>query len=374
MRYRVSDLADLNIRSVSKNAKGVIYYIDTSSVFQGHFREANRYSAIADAPSRARRLAQEGDTVISMVRPSNEHIGFIDFDTDNYVFSTGFVVVHPNSEIVEPFYLYLLLSLDSTTRYLQQIAETSTTAYPSVKVEDIGNLSFDIPEISKQRKIVHKIRIIEQKIKLNQEINDNLLEFLDAIFVKKFLNSYKQKDTISDFAEITRGASPRPISKYIVPTGRPWVKISDVTSLTSPFLSETKEYISEEGIQNSRTVEPGDLILSNSATPGIPIFMDLEASVHDGWLIIRNLKMISKEWLYLYFRQMRKQLVAQSNGSVFNNLKTQIVKDFPMPLITQAEVDNFQQIVAPIFGDLKVLHHENIQLKEIRDCLLSRYF
>ncbi|MBT9003047.1 restriction endonuclease subunit S [Lactobacillus delbrueckii subsp. bulgaricus] len=205
-------------------------------------------------------------------------------------------------------------------------------------------------------------------------INDNLLEFLDAIFVKKFLNSYKQKDTISDFAEITRGASPRPISKYIVPTGRPWVKISDVTSLTSPFLSETKEYISEEGIQNSRTVEPGDLILSNSATPGIPIFMDLEASVHDGWLIIRNLKMISKEWLYLYFRQMRKQLVAQSNGSVFNNLKTQIVKDFPMPLITQAEVDNFQQIVAPIFGDLKVLHHENIQLKEIRDCLLSRYF
>ncbi|WP_270849965.1 restriction endonuclease subunit S [Lactobacillus delbrueckii] len=174
MRYRVSDLADLNIRSVSKNAKGVIYYIDTSSVFQGHFREANRYSAIADAPSRARRLAQEGDTVISMVRPSNEHIGFIDFDTDNYVFSNGFVVVHPNSEIVEPFYLYLLLSLDSTTRYLQQIAETSTTAYPSVKVEDIGNLSFDIPEISKQRKIVHKIRIIEQKIKLNQEINDNL--------------------------------------------------------------------------------------------------------------------------------------------------------------------------------------------------------
>lgn len=174
MRYRVSDLADLNIRSVSKNAKGVFYYIDTSSVFQGHFREANRYSAIADAPSRARRLAQEGDTVISMVRPSNEHIGFIDFDTDNYVFSTGFVVVHPNSEIVEPFYLYLLLSLDSTTRYLQQIAETSTTAYPSVKVEDIGNLSFDIPEISKQRKIVHKIRIIEQKIKLNQEINDNL--------------------------------------------------------------------------------------------------------------------------------------------------------------------------------------------------------
>ena len=152
------------------------------------------------------------------------------------------------------------------------------------------------------------------------------------------------------------------------------MKISDVTSLTSPFLSETKEYISEEGIQNSRTVEPGDLILSNSATPGIPIFMDLEASVHDGWLIIRNLKMISKEWLYLYFRQMRKQLVAQSNGSVFNNLKTQIVKDFPMPLITQAEVDNVQQIVAPIFGDLKALHHENIQLKEIRDCLLSRYF
>lgn len=174
MRYRVSDFAGLNIRSVSKNTKGAFYYIDTSSVFQGHFREAIRYSAVADAPSKARRLAQEGDTVISMVRPSNKHIGFIDFDTDNYVFSTGFVVVHPNSEIIDPFYLYLLLSLDSTTRYLQQIAESSTTAYPSVKAEDIGNLSFDIPEISVQRRIAHKIRIIEKKLKLNQEINDNL--------------------------------------------------------------------------------------------------------------------------------------------------------------------------------------------------------
>ncbi|NRD06891.1 restriction endonuclease subunit S [Lactobacillus delbrueckii subsp. bulgaricus] len=251
---------------------------------------------------------------------------------------------------------------------------SSGSAVPTLNRNELANVEICVPNREEQDKIVAILEPFEKKIELNQEINDNLLEFLDAIFVKKFLNSYKQKDTISDFAEITRGASPRPISKYIVPTGRPWVKISDVTSLTSPFLSETKEYISEEGIQNSRTVEPGDLILSNSATPGIPIFMDLEASVHDGWLIIRNLKMISKEWLYLYFRQMRKQLVAQSNGSVFNNLKTQIVKDFPMPLITQAEVDNFQQIVAPIFGDLKVLHHENIQLKEIRDCLLSRYF
>ncbi|UUY35032.1 restriction endonuclease subunit S [Lactobacillus delbrueckii] len=295
-------------------------------------------------------------------------------DKDEVAFgSTEYFVLRAKKGLIDPYYLYYL-SISQDFRNVVIKSMTGTSGRQRAQKDAILEYKLDLPNIQEQQSIAKQLRALDDKIRLNKQINDNLLEFLDAIFVKKFLNSCKQKDTISDFAEITRGASPRPISKYIVPTGRPWVKISDVTSLTSPFLSETKEYISEEGIQNSRTVEPGDLILSNSATPGIPIFMDLEASVHDGWLIIRNLKMISKEWLYLYFRQMRKQLVAQSNGSVFNNLKTQIVKDFPMPLITQAEVDNFQQIVAPIFGDLKALHHENIQLKEIRDCLLSRYF
>ncbi|MBT8906624.1 hypothetical protein BTI66_08630, partial [Lactobacillus delbrueckii subsp. bulgaricus] len=320
MRYRVSDLADLNIRSVSKNAKGVIYYIDTSSVFQGHFREANRYSAIADAPSRARRLAQEGDTVISMVRPSNEHIGFIDFDTDNYVFSTGFVVVHPNSEIVEPFYLYLLLSLDSTTRYLQQIAETSTTAYPSVKVEDIGNLSFDIPEISKQRKIVHKIRIIEQKIKLNQEINDNLLEISRQNYLKILSSKIAQHGRLSDLAEVTMGQSPKSDTYNFECNGLPLLNgAADFRGSISPskWTSDPK-----------RIAHKGEYIFGVRATVGLTRKIFRDYAIGRGTGAARARKEEFDEFLYFTLEELFNYYTHVGSGSVYVNISKNEFEEF----------------------------------------------
>ncbi|MDU7110032.1 MAG: restriction endonuclease subunit S, partial [Clostridium perfringens] len=72
---------------------------------------------------------------------------------------------------------------------------------------------------------------------------------------------------IDDICSIRRGASPRPIQKYISERGIPWVKIADATSSNSRFINETKEFIIEEGKEKSRYIEKGTLILSNSATP-----------------------------------------------------------------------------------------------------------
>ena len=99
---------------------------------------------------------------------------------------------------------------------------------------------------------------------------------------------------LGDVCSIQRGASPRPIQKFISKEGMPWVKIADATGISSRYISSTSEYIIKEGISKSRIVHPGDLIVSNSATPGLPKFMAIEACVHDGWLIIRDLDGIDK--------------------------------------------------------------------------------
>ncbi|MBT9071700.1 hypothetical protein BTJ08_07570 [Lactobacillus delbrueckii subsp. bulgaricus] len=356
MKYRVSDLADLNIRSVSKNAKGVIYYIDTSSVFQGHFREANRYSAIADAPSRARRLAQEGDTVISMVRPSNEHIGFIDFDTDNYVFSTGFVVVHPNSEIVEPFYLYLLLSLDSTTRYLQQIAETSTTAYPSVKVEDIGNLSFDIPEISKQRKIVHKIRIIEQKIKLNQEINDNLAETKSAIFNElfdsKLANGLNGK--LQDITDLKTGKRPK--SKFNQRDSKAIYPIIGATKV----MGFTTDYLYDESV----------ITIGRVGTHGV-----VQRYREPIWVSDNTFIFLSEHEDYLYELLSHRIKYSSLNVGSTQPLITQSdLKNVDIYVPTKQEFSIFEERTSALTKYQFKLNKQNSTLKALQNSLLDKYF
>ena len=134
---------------------------------------------------------------------------------------------------------------------------------------------------------------------------------------------------LGELCNIHRGSSPRPIQKYLAVHGQPWVKISDATSDPSRFLSETKEFIIPEGIRHSVIVEPGTLIVSNSATPGLPKIMKINACVHDGWLIIDKISdLVLKEYLYYSFIVIRKELANQANGSVFQNLKTEIVSNF----------------------------------------------
>lgn len=144
----------------------------------------------------------------------------------------------------------------------------------------------------------------------------------------------KQKNKASvyrlgDLAEIRRGSSPRPIHEFITKDGMPWVKIADVTSINSRFVSSTKEFIREEGVKNSVVVNPGDLILSNSATPGVPKFLAITACVHDGWLLLKpHEDILDKNYLYYVLLHIRPSLLNAANGAVFDNLKTDILKEF----------------------------------------------
>ena len=66
------------------------------------------------------------------------------------------------------------------------------------------------------------------------------------------------------------------------------------------------------------------------------MLMEITACVHDGWLIIDDYKHVSQEFMYYHFLAERQGLVSSSNGSVFNNLKTDIVKAHPI-IIPDAE-------------------------------------
>lgn len=112
----------------------------------------------------------------------------------------------------------------------------------------------------------------------------------------------------------------------------PWVKIADATADDSRYIRKTKEYIINADAGRLVQVEPETLIVSNSATPGLPKIMKIRACVHDGWLVFSNYKGVTRDFLYYTFVDIRRTLVNQANGSVFQNLKTDIVKEFDINL------------------------------------------
>lgn len=162
------------------------------------------------------------------------------------------------------------------------------------------------------------------------------------------MNSEWKSCKIGDVVSVRRGSSPRPIKDFIVDEGMPWVKISDATTDQTRFINSTKEFIKKEGVKDSVLVNPGDLIVSNSATPGLPKFMNIQACVHDGWLVFDEYDGVLKDYLYYYFIVVRERLVNQANGSVFKNLKTDIVRDFDINLPSIETQQKIVQILSQI--------------------------
>ena len=150
-----------------------------------------------------------------------------------------------------------------------------------------------------------------------------------------------------------------------------WLKISDVTSLNSPYILEIKEHIRESGIKKTVLLKAGSLVLSNSATPGIPKILDVDSCIHDGWLYFPKSE-LSNEYLYLLFRYIRNDLVQLGNGSVFTNLKTDILRQFSFNMPSNKVLDDFQTIILPIFKGMLNIARENKYLSELRNTLLPK--
>jgi len=179
-------------------------------------------------------------------------------------------------------------------------------------------------------------------------------------------------DKLGEYVDVKRGGSPRPIHDYLVPEGLPWVKISDATASSSRFLIETKQFIKLEGLNKTTLLKKGTLILSNSATPGLPKFLDLDACIHDGWLHFPKKEIFTDEYLYQLFLVVRKELLMQGNGSVFTNLKTDILKNHNVVVPDKGILEFFNERVESLHSKINLIQSEVGSLSKLRDTLLPK--
>jgi type I restriction enzyme S subunit len=179
---------------------------------------------------------------------------------------------------------------------------------------------------------------------------------------------------LGELCNIRRGASPRPINDYLSEQGMPWVKISDATSENSRFIKKTVQKIKLSGVQKSLKVNPGDFILSNSATPGIPKLMNIEACIHDGWLLLSNFNKIDKLFLYYFLLHERPSLANQGNGSVFTNLKTDIVKNLRITIPDLPTQTAIAEILSSLDDKIELNNKINRELENLAQTLFKQWF
>ena len=183
----LGEIADSNLSTINKNyPHHIIQYLDTGSITCGKI-EGVQEVALTDAPSRAKRLVQNGDIIYSTVRPIQRHYGFIKNPPDNLVVSTGFSVITANTDKAYPLYLYYFLTSDDTTEALDVIAEASTSAYPSLKPSDIEAQKISLPSLPEQKAIASVLSSLDDKIDLLHRQNKTLESIAETLFRQWFI-------------------------------------------------------------------------------------------------------------------------------------------------------------------------------------------
>lgn len=326
---------------------------------------------------------KNGDTIMARITPclENGKISKVTVLEDEEIGfgSTEYIVFRAIENISDSDFLYYLI----TSPLVKEPAIKSmvgSSGRQRVQIDVVKNLELDIPPLDIQQKIAKVLSVIDDKIELNNSINNNLEQQAQAIFKSWFVDFEPfngilpvdwSEDILGNFIEIKRGGSPRPIQDYIADSGYRWLKISDATSIQSPFILNIKEHIKESGINKTVLLKSGSLVLSNSATPGIPKILDVDSCIHDGWLYFPK-SMLSNEYLYLLFKFIRPNLVALGNGSVFTNLKTDILRNYNTILPDKETLTKFDGVVSVIFKQILYNTRENEKLIQLRDTLLPK--
>ncbi|EPT8080868.1 restriction endonuclease subunit S [Vibrio vulnificus] len=243
------------------------------------------------------------------------------------------------------------------------------SAQPKLTKKNLESIPYPLAPLAEQKRIVEKLDEVLAQV-------DTIKARLDGIpaLLKRFRQSVLasavsgklteewrasnehnnwKKSTLGELVKIDRGSSPRPIKQYITdePEGVNWVKIGDATK-GGKYILQTEQKITKEGALKSRKVIPGDFILSNSMSLGLPYIMGIEGYVHDGWFVLRLPDNLDTEFFYylLSSNELKSQFTNLAVGGVVKNIRSELVKEAKVQLPTLSEQKEIVRLVDQYFA------------------------
>lgn len=179
-------ISNINSKTLPENTPGdfLFDYVDIGSVTLENGIEKVETFLFSDAPSRARRLAKQGDTVVSTVRTYLKAISYVDRKSSEYIYSTGFAVINPKDENSSKYLTHFIKS-DAFTNQVDDVAKG--ISYPAINSSELSNLLVVEPSTpeknaiadfldEKTAKIDDAIAIKERQIALLNERKQILIQ------------------------------------------------------------------------------------------------------------------------------------------------------------------------------------------------------
>ena len=305
----------------------------------------------------------------SILLTSRAPIGYIAIAQNELCTNQGFKSLILKENNCPLFFYYLL---KNNIKYIINMSSGST--FPEISGSQVKNLEFNIPDLTTQEKIARVLSSLDDKIELNNKINQNLEQQAQAIFKSWFVDfepfGGKMPDdwkvgNLYEIANVTMGQSP---------DGKSY----NENGYGEVFYQGRAEFGSRYPTRRLYTTEPkrmanaGDILMSVRAPVG-DINVALEkCCIGRGLASISSRDNFNSFILYTLMNLKRSFDIYNAEGTVFGAINKDSLNSIEVIIPTKEEIYKFEEIVSNLDKMIRQNTIEVQKLQKIRDTLLPK--
>ena len=280
-------------------------------------------------------------------------------------------IVQGNEQCDTRFLCYLINSMDLS-------GYVTGSAQPKLSQANLNAVTLSLPTLAEQKRIVEYLYMLDQKIDVNRQINDNLEQQAMALYRQMFVennNDARRECRADEYFNISIGKTPpRKEAQWFSmnPTDCIWVSISDM-GRCGMYIADSSEYLTHESVDkfNIKVVPDNTVLLSFKLTVGRVAITDGAMVTNEAIAHFKTDKPEINEYLYCYLKDFNYQTMG-TTSSIATAVNSKIIKAMPFVIPTDAELVSFHSATAPMFEMIKTRQRENTRLAELRDSLLPK--
>ena len=314
---------------------------------------------------------RNGDTIMARITPclENGKIAKVDILEENEIGfgSTEYIVFRAKEDVDEDFLYYLVCS--SIVREPAIKSMVGSSGRQRVQTDVVQNLEIAVPTYEEQRLIGGVLKNLDDKIKINNKINENLLEQAEAVF-NKFYDASTNRRPFTTMINVLGGGTPKTGNSEFWGGPIPFFTPKDVGT---PYTFQTEKYIKEFGLKhcNSRLYPKDTTFVTARGTVGKISLAGSPMAMNQSCYALAS-ETIDPLLVYFYALKAVASLKHKASGAVFDAIVTRDFDGEIINTLSDADSESALSIIKPMMEAIHNNSSENMRLSTVRDALLPK--
>ena len=323
---------------------------------------------------------RNGDTIMARITPclENGKTAMVNILNENEVGfgSTEYIVFRAKDKLTTPDFVYYLVR-SPLIREPAIKSMVGSSGRQRVQTNVVENLEIGFPSLTEQTKIASVLKSLDDKIAINNAINNNLLEQALTLYATQF-SSLELNGCIGDYCSVKSGFAFK--SSWWTNSGIRVIKIGSINQDNLNLLECS--YVDEDKADKAKdfVVKAGDLLIAmTGATIGkfamVPYSSEmLLVNQRVGKFFLGNNPVEKLPFIYCTLKQpeVYGEVVNRGQGSAQPNISASDIMSIPCVIPSQDAINDFNNTSQPLFDLIISNQRENQHLSELRNALLPK--